>query len=442
MKEKRKDVNPKMNNASALRDASLVIYGAQLLYFAAVVCYDIQAFFAAEEAAWMPAYLGNIFIAALSLAFLCADHILLHVRIGWNPAGVKTNGKAAGDSTGKDTRDGTRVSVNEELSGYGIFPALVRGCVLALILYHGDGAGIIFTIALLIASYGFFAAGTWRRTRPDAAFLSCAISLAFVGLFMMILGIEKEPLRTSIMATWIIDVILLCSAVLFGRKKIWEFLSGLKVLRLILKILAPLALAGAVVTAVITVQSGYYDKPEEIKPGPLYTEEDETDIIPQVIFVPEEEVLTAEDVDMVYFLDGYSINLEDSSIDGWFFLKEEDSSTMEKSVCLRNYDTGIVYRLSTEGGKRKDVAQFFDSKDYLDCAFHAKFPDYTVQSGDYELLFEISINGAEPIYVDSGEILEVKTYTEYSRENAETEGEDEGTADEAESSAEEGGSNE
>ncbi len=298
--------------------------------------------------------------------------------------------------------------------------------------YILSGAQLLFF--LVVISYDIQMLITEQEpTEGTPVFLSkmavWIISFVFLCADHIILCIRKNgfDIFTSIVRVCILGLIIShgdLTGIILSFTMLCAFYAflgmGPKVLRIILWILAQIGLAGTLIAAVITVNGDYY----KTKGGGSeleVVEVEEESIVPELIVVPEKEILVQEDVNMASFIDGYIISIDESRIDGWLLLRDENSSNIKIAVCLRNYDTDEVYRLVTHGGKRKDIASIFDNRDYLDSAYHARFPDYTIPSGDYDLIYELVIKEADPIYVDSGEMLEIMTYTEYRRENAERE---------------------
>ncbi len=455
-------------------EVSLIFYGAQLIYILMAAGFYIHLLFAAEVIHTAPFFLQNGFVWTLSLAFISVDHVII---------------------SGSD----------EER--FGSFQSAIRGCLFALMIFHGNTVGMTLSLIFLFFAYSFHPIGSWKKTRPDVGLFSCVTVLAVLGLFLMILDRGSWWLQTKVIGTWIIDATLLVTILLLGRKKLWEKIDSVRALKLIMRVMAiilSVLFVLATVTAFFTknqeglfavqpfmgfryisimafynigllkdfslnkegistgaqiillllfitfiVLTGRKNKkkrevniPEIIFCAVLFAalviptgiiavqntsdknlqerlvKDEQTDYSdPELIVVSEDEILGSDEMDIRCSVDGYDIRPEGGRIDGWLLLTDENSSNIKTTVCIRNSSTGEIYRLVTKRNKRKDVAGFFENKDYLLSGFIASFPDYVIPGGEYDLIFEINISDDEEVvYFDPKIELDIMTYTEYVRE--------------------------
>ena len=168
-------------------EISLIILGSQSIYFLMAVGYYIYTLFTEEVISTTPFFLQSGFVWGLAIAFYCVDHLLLR--------GMEQN-------------------------KFGIIHAAVRGCAFALMLLHGNTMGLVVSFIILFLGYGFYPAGSWEKARTEVGIFSCMVLLAATGLCLMLTGKGDGWLQTDVIATWIMDVILLVSVILLCVKKL------------------------------------------------------------------------------------------------------------------------------------------------------------------------------------------------------------------------------
>ncbi len=133
-----------------------------------------------------------------------------------------------------------------------VYQAAIRGCLIAVMLFHGDTIGLLLMFIFLSVLSAGITKYEWKLYRSDVSILSCLASLELLGLLVLLNDRGSWWLQDSVVSSWIIDVLFIVSFLLIGKEKLWTQISEAAVLRPVCYVLS---IISAIILSIITILS-------------------------------------------------------------------------------------------------------------------------------------------------------------------------------------------